>query len=169
MGGRSKDLYSFLQEKGLTPKPEDASSDADDAGGDPSADAGNATGTQDGLHFENDDVGDALHQMSERRLDGADFGIVRVDDEGIVEFYNRYESNLAGIDPEDAVGRNFFTELAPCSNNQLFWGRFKKGVRKGEMDERFTYTFTYKMRPTLVDVRLYRDEAGNNWVMIHKR
>jgi photoactive yellow protein len=166
MGGSSKDLYSFLQDKGLTPKPDEAPPDADDARDDPDGGAG---GAQDGLNFENDEVGEALHQMSESKLDGADFGIVRVDDEGIVEFYNQYESNLAGIDPEDAVGRNFFTDLAPCSNNQLFWGRFKKGVRKGEMDERFTYTFTYKMRPTLVDVRLYRDEANNNWVMIHKR
>jgi len=25
------------------------------------------------------------------------------------------------------------------------------------------------MRPTLVDVRLYRDEVGNNWILIRKR
>ncbi|PSQ59157.1 MAG: phosphonate transporter [Bacteroidetes bacterium QH_10_64_19] len=91
------------------------------------------------------------------------------DDEGTVQFYNRYESNLSGVPPEEARDTNFFTELAPCSNNPLFWGRFKEGVDQGELDEYFTYTFTYKMRPTLVDVRLYRDEAGNNWIMIQKR
>jgi len=92
-----------------------------------------------------------------------------MNDEGIVQFYNRYESNLSGVDPEEAVGTNFFTELAPCSNNPLFLGRFKEGIDEGALDEHFTYTFTYKMRPTLVDVRLYRDEAGNNWVLIQKR
>jgi photoactive yellow protein len=87
----------------------------------------------------------------------------------VVEFYNTYESRLAGVEPSDARGRNFFTQLAPCSNNRIFLGRFKKGVRTGSLDEHFTYTFTYKMRPTLVDIRLYRDEAGNNWVMVRKR
>jgi hypothetical protein len=42
-------------------------------------------------------------------------------------------------------------------------------VRKGALDERFTYTFTYKMSPTLVQVRMYRDQEGQNWVMIRKR
>jgi photoactive yellow protein len=72
------------------------------------------------------------------------------------------------MDPDDVMGRNFFTQVAPCTNNRLFRGRFKKGVRRGELDETFTYTYTYKMRPTLVDVHLYRDEAGNNWITVQK-
>ena len=39
------------------------------------------------------------------------------------------------------LGRNFFTQLAPCSSNRLFHGRFRKGIRKGTLDERFTHTF----------------------------
>lgn len=159
MASSSDDLYSFLQGTELTPRPKsdvpipDSSDEASEAA----------------LEFDADGVGERLRQASEDRLNEASFGIIRLDDEGIVEFYNHYESNLSGIDPSEATGTNFFTQLAPCSNNQLFQGRFKEGVRKGRLDERFTYTFTYKMRPTLVDVRLYRDEAGHNWVMIHKR
>ncbi len=121
------------------------------------------------LAFDDEGVGEELRHASPDELNRAPFGIIQLDDAGTVQFYNRYESNLSGIDPDKAVGTNFFTELAPCSNNPLFLGRFKNGVREGELDEYFTYTFTYKMRPTLVDVRLYRDEAGNNWIMIQKR
>ena len=121
------------------------------------------------LTFDDDGVGEALRHADEDELDAAPFGIIQIDDAGIVQFYNRYESNLSGIDPDDAVGANFFTELAPCSNNPLFFGRFKEGVQEGDLDEYFTYTFTYQMRPTLVDVHLYRDEAGNNWILIQKR
>ncbi len=154
----SGDLYSFLQGSELTPRPKSdvpisSSDDADDTS----------------LTFDTEGVGEQLRQASEEELNEASFGIVRLDDNGTVTFYNRYESDLSGVDRSDAVGQNFFDQLAPCSNSRLFKGRFEEGVRKGRLDERFTYTFTYKMRPTLVDVRLYRDETGQNWVMIHKR
>ena len=114
-------------------------------------------------------MGEQLRHTDEEKLNDAPFGIIRLNDDGIVKFYNECESELSGVSPADAIGQNFFTQLAPCSNNHLFLGRFKKGVQTGKLDERFTYTFTYKMRPTLVDVRLYRDDAGQNWVLIHKR
>lgn len=154
----SNDLYSFLQGIELTPKPKSdiPISPADDDDESP-------------LTFDADGIGEQLRHTSEDTLHEAPFGIIRLDDDGIVEFYNRYESALSGIAPSDAIGKNFFTQLAPCSNSHLFQGRFKEGLQKGHLDEQFTYTFTYKMRPTLVDVRLYRDEAGQNWVLIHKR
>jgi len=159
MASSSDDLYSFLQGTELTPRPK---SDV------PIPDT-NDEEKETTLEFKADGVGEQLRHASEEELNEAPFGIIRLDDDGGVEFYNHYESALSGIDPSEAVGTNFFTRLAPCSNNQLFQGRFEEGVRKDRLDERFTYTFTYKMRPTLVDVRLYRDEAGQNWVLIHKR
>jgi photoactive yellow protein len=120
------------------------------------------------LHFDDDDLGERLRHASDETLDNAPFGVIKVDDEGSVEFFNQYEAELSGMDPDEVVGRNFFTQVAPCTNNRLFRGRFKKGVRRGELDETFTYTYTYKMRPTLVDVHLYRDEAGNNWITVQK-
>ena len=134
--------------------------------GDP--DAAEGTETPDDLEFEDDELGEKLRHTSEEKLDRAPFGIIRVDDDGLVEFFNQYESELSGMEPEEVRGRNFFTQVAPCTNNRLFRGRFKKGVRRGELDETFTYTYTYKMRPTLVDVHLYRDEAGQNWITVQK-
>ncbi|MEM1042178.1 MAG: PAS domain-containing protein [Bacteroidota bacterium] len=110
-----------------------------------------------------------LKQLSGAELDALDFGVVKVDDEGVIAFYNTYESRLADVAPEQAVGRNFFTQVAPCSNSRLFHGRFKQGVARGELDVQFIYTFTYKMRPTLVRARMYRDSAGQNWLLIKKR
>lgn len=141
-----------------------SSNDVETADGD----ATDAPQDVEGLHFEDEDLGEKLRHASEEQLDNASFGIIKVDDEGIVEFFNRYESELSGMSPEEVKGRNFFTQVAPCTNNRLFRGRFKKGVRRGELDETFSYTYTYKMRPTLVDVHLYRDEHQNNWIMVQK-
>lgn len=147
-------------------------SPAEDAGesgaGQSEAEAPDETTTVDALHFEDDDLGEKLRHASEEQLDDAPFGIIQVDNEGTIQFFNQYESELSGMDPEEVTGRNFFTQVAPCTNNRLFRGRFKKGVRRGELDETFSYTYTYKMRPTLVDIFLYRDEDGNNWITVQK-
>ena len=110
-----------------------------------------------------------LPSMSPQELNALDFGVVKVDDEGVVQFYNTYESQLAGVAPEQARGRNFFTQVAPCSNSRLFYGRFKQGIAQGNLDSQFLYTFTYKMRPTLVRVILHKDDSGDNWLLIKKR
>jgi photoactive yellow protein len=175
MADSEPDLYSFLQSKDFAESdddPDDAESEVetvDSFQSTPDAGAVDAAQSDFEYQFDDEELGEALRTCSEDTLNEAPFGIVQVDDDGIVQFYNRYESELAGVAPEDAMGRNFFTQLAPCSSNRLFHGRFKSGVRKGALDERFTYTFTYKMSPTLVQVRMYRDQEGQNWVMIRKR
>ena len=121
------------------------------------------------LDFDAANIGEILREASTAALQDAPFGIIRLDDAGEVQFYNRYESELSGVDPAEARGQNFFTQLAPCSNNRIFLGRFREGVEQDDLDERFTYTFTYKMRPTLVEVRLYRDRTGTNWVLIREQ
>lgn len=183
------DLYSFLRSKDFVEDEnvaDEAASEADSAeddadGASPSApvsssDAASAPAASSSSHapaseldFDDPDLIQKLHRYSDDELDRANFGIVRVDDEGTVLFYNKHEAENAGVRPEDARGKNFFTGVAPCSNNRIFRGRFKKGMMKGTLDEAFTYTFTYKMSPTLVDIRMLRDEQANNWIVIRFR
>jgi len=158
----SEEKYPFLD------NPSDEDTSASNGRSSTSEPAAADTSSVDDLNYDDDNVGEKLRNASEEQLNGANFGIIQIDDEGVVQFFNAYESELSGVDPDDAKGSNFFTQVAPCTNNRLFRGRFKKGVRRGELDETFSYTYTYKMRPTLVDVRLYRDEAGNNWIMVQK-
>ncbi|MEM1125584.1 MAG: PAS domain-containing protein [Bacteroidota bacterium] len=112
---------------------------------------------------------EGLSRMPEMQLNTLDFGVVKVDDNGVVQFYNHYESNMSGFSPAECVGKNFFTDVAPCTNNRLFLGRFKNGVSGGSMNDQFRYTFTYKMKPTNVQVHLYRDPATqSNYVLVKK-
>ena len=117
-----------------------------------------------------DTVKSQLGSMSRNDADGCDFGVVKVDNDGKILIYNRYEAELAGIPYTAAEGRNFFTEIAPCTNNKLFFGRFKDGVAKGQLDESFNYTFTYKLRPTNVAIQLVHDKASRtNWVFVKRK
>ena len=60
-----------------------------------------------------------LPHMSKSEVDALPFGVVRTDDGGTVQLYNKYESELANVAQADAIGKNFFRELAPCTNNRL--------------------------------------------------
>lgn len=167
MSDSEPDLYSFLQSKDFADEDEEETENVQTV--DSFSEADESVVEEFGYSFDDEELGEVLRTCSEDTLDQAPFGIVRVDDDGIVQFYNRYEADLADVEPENAMGQNFFTQLAPCSGNRLFHGRFKDGIRKGSLDERFTYTFTYKMSPTLVQVRMYTDEEGNNWIMVRKQ
>jgi photoactive yellow protein len=111
-----------------------------------------------------------LGSLSREEADRAAFGIVKVDENGKILLYNKYESDLAGVPIERAEGKNFFTEVAVCTNNRIFFGRFKDGVGKGELDITFNYVFTYKMKPTNVIIQLYHDKnTKTNWVFVKFR
>ena len=120
--------------------------------------------------FITDQIKETLSKMSREELDRLDFGVVRVDESGKVLMYNRYESELAGVAPSAAEGRNFFTEVAPCTNNRLFLGKFKGGVQAQSLDTSFNYTFTYKMKPTNVVIHLLHSKQDHsNWILVKKK
>ena len=111
-----------------------------------------------------------LGHLSRDQADNANFGIVKVDDQGQILLYNKYESDLAGVSVASAEGKNFFTQVAICTNNRLFFGIFKDGVTSGHLDASFNYVFTYKMKPTNVMIQLYRDQAtSTNWIFVKKK
>jgi photoactive yellow protein len=122
-----------------------------------------------GASFVPNELLDRLGNLTDDQLDNLDFGVVKVDDAGVVIYTNRYEAELTAVPAERALRRNYFTELAPCTNNRLFFGTFRKGVASGAMNLLFFYTFTYKMSPTEVKVHMYRSADGENWVLVKRK
>jgi photoactive yellow protein len=119
------------------------------------------------MSFVSDDVIRRLGQLGRDEADELPFGAVRVDDEGRIELYNKWESELAGVPVASAEGKSFFKEIAPCTNNRLVRGRFQEGIEKGEMDFELKYTFTYKMKPTNVKIRAVKDPVSkSNWIFV---
>jgi photoactive yellow protein len=115
------------------------------------------------------DVLARLATMSSAELGELDLGAVRLDDAGLVDSINAAALDLAAVTPIDALGHDFFTELAPCTNNRLFRGLFRRGVAEGAMNLVFFYTFTYRLSPTEVKVHMYRTESGQNWILVRRR
>jgi photoactive yellow protein len=112
---------------------------------------------------------ESIDRMSEPELDSLPFGAIRLDRDGKVLSYNAAEAKLTGRDPKRVIGRNFFEEVAPCTNVQAFAGRFREGVAKKNMHVIFPYRFDFKMAPRDVTVTLfYSAETDSAWVFVRE-
>lgn len=103
-------------------------------------------------------------------LDELPFGAIQLDPEGRILAYNMAESKLTGRAPSSVLGKNFFTEVAPCTNVQAFAGRFREGVKAQKLHAVFPYRFDFKMQPIEVQVALYYDATERRaWVFVRRR
>jgi photoactive yellow protein len=113
------------------------------------------------------DMNNALATMSAEEIDWLPFGVIKVDRKGTILLYNAAEGRQAGFDPARVVGRNFFRDIAPCTNRQEFIGRFLDCVRTGRFDITFRYQFSFPTQPVTVTVHLRNslfDDAV--WILI---
>lgn len=97
--------------------------------------------------------------------DQLEFGVVKMNLNNEVVSYNRQESEITGIDPLFTLGKNFFVQIAPCTNNFMVAEKF----RKSELDEELDYVFTHIMEPTKVRLRLLKSAAAQHqYMLVHK-
>lgn len=121
------------------------------------------------VRFDKSDIENVLNGMSEAQIDDLAFGAIQLDASGKVLRYNAAESAITGRDPQDTIGKNFFTDVAPCTNTPSFRGEFTKGVQAGELETMFEYVFDYKMKPTRVKVHMRRAESSDTYWVFVKR
>jgi photoactive yellow protein len=100
-------------------------------------------------------------------IDTLPIGVLLLDAAGTVLRYNATESRFSGILPAAAIGKNFFTDIAPCTRLSAFRRAFEQGVRDGTLNSMLSYTFTFPNRPMRVLVQIKAaKEAGRGWVFV---
>src|SRR5919199_3434370 len=80
-------------------------------------------------------------------LDQLPYGIIVVDETGTILYYNAREEQIANRRREDVTGKNFFTEVAPCTQVQEFYGRFQETMRRTGLVAHFHFHFPFPGRP----------------------
>ena len=65
------------------------------------------------------------------------------------------------------LGRNFFTEVAPCTVVPEFYGRFRRGVLTGHLHTSFEFVFDFEMEPVQVQIAMRASaHPGEFWIII---
>ena len=121
------------------------------------------------VKFGQEDIENTLSDMKDSDLDGLALGAIQLDKNGTILQYNAAEGDITGRDPEAVKGKNFFTEVAPCTNTDEFFGKFKDGVASGDLNALFEYVFDYNMTPTKVKVHMKKALSGETYWVFVKR
>lgn len=100
------------------------------------------------------------------RFDDLGFGLVAMLLDGTVVAYNRFESECSGFSANRCIGLNFFTDVAPCTNNYLVSGCYEE---EATLDKTIDYVFTLKMRPTRVELRMLKAEPFSQQFLAIRR
>ena len=107
------------------------------------------------MDFESISIDD-LESKTDAELDQFDFGIIGSEKENhTCTRYNKYEENLAGLSKNYVIGKNFYVDVAPCTNNFLVYNRFQT---ESNLEEGLDYVFTYKLSPTKVKLRMLKSQ-----------
>lgn len=121
------------------------------------------------LSFGSDNIENTLASMDKNQLDKVAFGAIQLDAQGKILKYNAAEGDITGRKPSEVMGKSFFKEVAPCTNRPEFKGRFDEGVKKGDLNVMFEYTFDYEMKPTKVKVHMKKALSGDSYWVFVKR
>ena len=105
----------------------------------------------------------------EEQLDQLPFGVIELDADGVIQAYNRTEESLAGRSRIEVLGRNFFTEVAPCTNVQEFAGRYGEMVEQGGASESsLEFVFRFAEGAQLVWIQLIYSEVSQRGLVLVK-
>lgn len=107
-----------------------------------------------------------IFDLPESEIDGLPFGLISVDRTGAIEQYNAYESKLSRLAKERVIGRNFFTDVAPCTAVKEFQGRFERfAAEPGDGAESFDFVFPFSFGRQVVTITFLRS-AKNRQIKI---
>ena len=108
----------------------------------------------------------SLSMLADDAIDDLPFGAIRLNAEGIILGYNRFESRLSGLAPARVIGKNFFTEVAPCTRVKEFEGRFRAlAAGQGVGLVTFDFVFPFPFGAQRVSVLLTRHSQPGHVIM----
>ena len=95
-----------------------------------------------------------LSRLSEADIDALPFGYIALAPDGTIRKYNRYEADLARKDPQEVLGKNFFRDVAPCTQVKEFEGRFRDFAVGRTTDPTLSFNFDFAFRHGTQKVRI---------------
>lgn len=119
------------------------------------------------VDFDEPNLAKAVEALALEAVNALAFGAIRLDAEGNVVFFSEAERRLSGF-RQDALGRAFFTEIAPCMNNPSFKNRIDRALASGKLDLAFGHVGDFGDRMRALDVRVQAAAAGGCWIFLKR-
>jgi photoactive yellow protein len=112
---------------------------------------------------------DELSLLTAEQLDALPFGVIELAADGTILTYNAGEAELSGRKPEKVIGKNFFTDVAPCTAVRDFHGRFLDLIEHRAVNHEFDFVFTFDPPVNVHITMLYEQEEKTVWVIVERK
>ena len=108
-----------------------------------------------------------LDGLDASALDMLGFGVIQVDSAGTVQLWSRAQAELSGTEADQALGRDFFADVLPGTDQPTFRGRFLHLVRTGRAVAGFRFGFGRPKPPWLAEIGMHpAAQPGRYWMTI---
>ena len=119
------------------------------------------------VDFEAPDLAAQIEQLSQYELDNLPFGVIRLDREGIVQFYSEVEARESGYG-KAPFGKNFF-EVSRCSGKGDFQARIMAAQEEGgPIDLEFAFPGDYANPVRELRIRVQNCSRGGVWLFVQR-
>jgi photoactive yellow protein len=98
------------------------------------------------VDFQGTDISGVLDRLPDEDRNRLPFGVVKLDTQGKVLAYNMAEAEISGVRVQDVIGKNFFLEVAVCTQRPEFYGRFRDAM---DNDRVLNLIFDYEFQNAL--------------------
>ena len=82
-------------------------------------------------------------KMAQAKLNDLPYGAIELNADGTVLAFNKAEEELSRLSHKTIIGKNFFTQVAPCSDVKEFHGRFDAFMLGDRPIEEFDFTYRF--------------------------
>jgi photoactive yellow protein len=105
-----------------------------------------------------------IARLTPEEYDALPYGIIELDDQGVVRAYNSTEGRRARRDAADVIGLNFFRDVAPCARVQEYEGQFRQLVNSEKSFAELSCTYPFQHGAERVHIVMLRSYRG--WVLV---
>jgi photoactive yellow protein len=105
-----------------------------------------------------------LQGLSREDFDRLPFGAILLDRTGTVKAYNLWESKLARRRVDSVLGKNFFLDVAPCTDVAVFRGKLQ--IMVPGQSHVFDYQFDFPWGRRAVRIRFLVESMDERWVFV---
>jgi photoactive yellow protein len=118
--------------------------------------------------FDDPDLAARVEAMNAEQINALPFGAIRIDADGVVRHYSAREAELSGFGERTAIGRDFFTRMAPCMDSPMVRGRIEKALAERTLDIRISHVGDFTDRQRLLELRAVSATSGGFWLFLRR-
>lgn len=109
-----------------------------------------------------------LKKYPKEFLDELPYGNIILDQEDVVLRYNATEASYTGYDPTKIIGRNFFQDIAPCTDVEEFRGKLIE-MRQSKSNMQYVFRFTFNNPNFKILVSVLMTSYSNGYTVLSIR